>query len=160
MRDRTSSVKGHPVDHVAAEGTNVLFDVWLTSRAVTGALDEALAPSGLTADEFGIYSALSSAEALTPSDLAQWMFAPATTVSSVVKRLERRGHLTRKRNPTDGRSYLLALTPSGREAHAAAGRLFLPVLHQTVAALGRHEPAARRELRRLRDAVDPGSDDT
>lgn len=100
-----------------------------------------------------------SADALTPSDLARWMAAPTTTVSSVVKRLERRGHLTRTRNPSDGRSYLLALTPSGRDAHRAAGRLFLPVLHETVAALGRHETAVRRELRRLRDAVEQGSHD-
>jgi DNA-binding MarR family transcriptional regulator len=159
MRDRTSSVKRHPVDDVAAEGTNVLFDVWLTSRAVTGVLDEALAPSGLTADEFGIYSALSSAEVLTPSDLARWMFAPTTTVSSVVKRLERRGHLARERNPRDGRSYLLTLTPAGRKAHATAGRLFLPVLHETVVALAHHESAVRRELRRLRESVDPGTYD-
>ena len=57
MRDRNTSVKGHPVDAVAG-GTNVLFDVWLVSRATTGMLDAALAATGLTADEFGVYSVL------------------------------------------------------------------------------------------------------
>ena len=60
MRDRSKSVKAHPVDAVPAEGTNVLFDVWLVSRATTGLLDAALAPTGLTADEFGVYSVLMS----------------------------------------------------------------------------------------------------
>lgn len=142
------------------EGTNVLFDVWLAYRATAGVLDGALGPTGLTADEFGVYSALASAESLTPSELATWMSAPATTVSSYVKRLEARGHLTRRRNPDDGRSYVLSLTPSGRGAHRAAGAAFRPVLDGVVAALGRQEPTVRRALATLRrslrtDAADP-----
>jgi len=113
MRDRSKSVKAHPVDRVPAEGTNVLFDVWLVSRATTGLLDAALAPTGLSADEFGIYSVLTSSDGMTPSELARWMSAPSTTVSSYVKRLEGRGHLRRDRNPADGRSYVLRLTPQG-----------------------------------------------
>ena len=109
---------------------------------------------GLTADEFGIYSVLTSADTLTPSELARWMSAPPTTMSSYVKRLEGRGHLERDRNPGDGRSYLLRLTPAGRRAHQAAGKAFLPVLGHVVAALDRHEPSVRRALARLREALD------
>jgi len=154
MRDRSKSVNPHPVEAVPAEGTNVLFDVWLVSRAATGALDAALAPTGLTADEFGFYSVLMSAEVLTPSEVARWMSAPLTTVSSYVKRLEGRGHVEREPNPDDGRSYLLRLTPAGRQAHEAAGKAFLPVLGHVVAALDRHEPSVRRALARLREALD------
>lgn len=154
MRDRTTFVKGHPVDEVPPAGTNVLFDVWLVSRATTGLLDAALAPSGLTADEFGIYSVLTSAETLTPSDLARWMSAPPTTVSSHVKRIEARGHLRRERNPADGRSFVLRLTPAGRAAHAAAGARFGPVLDGVVTALGRREDAVRTALAALREALD------
>ena len=161
MRDRSKIVKGeqagrrrHPVDAVPAAGTNVLFDVWLLSRAVTGALDSALAPTGLTADEFGVYSVLSSSDVMTPTDLARWMAAPPTTVSSYVKRLEGRGHVVRDRNPDDGRSYVLRLTPAGRAAHRAGGQAFLPVLGRVVGALGRDEPAVRRALESLRVAVD------
>jgi DNA-binding MarR family transcriptional regulator len=131
----------------------VLFDVWLLAKATTGVLDAALAPTGLSADEFGIYSVLTSADALTPSDLAEWMSAPPTTVSSVVKRLERRDHVVREPNPNDGRSYLLRLTPSGREAHRAAVEAFVPVLESVVAALGRHEASVRTALGRLHDVV-------
>jgi DNA-binding MarR family transcriptional regulator len=150
MRDRSTSVKG-AID--PTPGTNVLFDVWLVSRATHGVLDTALAPSGLTADEFGIYSVLTSAESLTPSELARWMSAPPTTVSSHVKRLEGRGHVKRLPNPDDGRSYVLKLTPAGRRAHQAAGARFLPVLSSVVDALGPREPAVRDALSALRDSL-------
>ena len=132
----------------------MLFDMWLVSRAVTGLLDAALAPTGLTADEFGIYSVLTSADAFTPTELARWMSAPPTTVSSHVKRFEQRGHVTRVQNPTDGRSYRIRLTPSGRQAHAAAVKAFVPVLDQVVTELGTRERTIRRALASLRGAVE------
>jgi DNA-binding MarR family transcriptional regulator len=137
----------------------VLFDVWLASRAVTGMLDAALAPTGLTADEFGVYSVLTTTESMTPSDLAVWMSAPTTTVSSYVKRLEKRGHLKRHRNPDDGRSFVLRLTPSGRAAHKAAGKAFHPALQDVLVSLGADEPSVRRALARLRAAVDQRNSD-
>jgi DNA-binding MarR family transcriptional regulator len=164
MRDRSKSVKPHPVEphpvephpveSVPAEGTNVLFDVWLVSRLATSLLDAALAPSGLTADEFAVYSVLGSSEAITPSELARWMGAPPTTVSSYVRRFEGRGHVTRARNPDDGRSTVVRLTAAGLRAHRAAGAAFLPVLDQVVRALGGEEPGVRRALAGLRDALD------
>jgi DNA-binding MarR family transcriptional regulator len=36
-----------------------------------------------------------------------------TTLSSMLVRMSRNGHLKRRRNPADGRSVILALTPSG-----------------------------------------------
>ena len=145
MRDRTTSVK--------REDTNVLFGVWLVSRATTHVLDTALAPSGLTADEFGIYSVLTSAETMTPSDLARWMSAAPTTVSSYVKRFEARGHVERRRNPDDGRSFVLRLTPAGRRAHALAGAQFVPVLERVMRTLGSREASVRRSLALLDEAL-------
>lgn len=154
MRTRSTSVKPHPVDAVPAGGTNVLFDMWLVMRSTTSLLDAALAPSGLSADEFGVYSVLTSADALTPTDLATWMSAPPTTVSSYVKRIEARGHLTRERNPDDGRSYVLRLTAAGAGAHAAAVEAFVPVLQRVIDELEGDEPRVRRSLQTLRLAVE------
>jgi len=141
------------VDTGGEAGTNGLFDVWLLMRATTGLLDKALAPAGLSADEFGVYSVLTSAESMTPGDLSRWMAAPPTTVSSYVRRFETRGHVARERNPADGRSYVLRLTPAGRAAHQRAGAAFLPVLDRVVAALGQRETEVRRALRTLREAL-------
>ena len=40
----------------------MLFALWSTARAVTGMLDAALAPAGLSADEFAVYSLLMARE--------------------------------------------------------------------------------------------------
>lgn len=133
---------------------NVLFDVWLVSRATVALLDEALRDSGLDADEFAVYSVLASTDDMTPTDLARWMAAPATTVSSYVKRFERRGHVERSPNPDDARSYRLTLTDAGRRAHRAAGALFLPLLDDLVGRIGADAPDTHRRLRDLHGGVE------
>jgi len=132
--------------------TNVLFDVWLVSRAATAVIDAAVRAAGLTADEFAVYSVL-RAGPLTPTELAEWMAAPLTTVSSYVKRFEARGHVARAANPDDRRSYQLSLTAAGARAHQDAGARFLPILESVQATLGRSSPAVQRALKALRQAV-------
>ena len=132
---------------------NVLFDVWLVSRAATALIDEAIRPSGLDADEFAIYSVLASGDGMTPTDLAQWMAAPATTVSSYVKRFERRGHVKRVANPDDGRSHRVTLTASGRKAHLTAGTLFGPVVDQVTERLGAKASTTHRQLLALHQTI-------
>lgn len=133
---------------------NVLFDVWLVSRATTALIDDVLRPSGLDADEFAIYSVLASGDGMTPTELAHWMAAPATTVSSSVKRFEQRGHVQRVPNPDDHRSYRVELTAAGRRAHLAAGELFLPVLDQVTQGVGPPGSDTHRNLRALRQVID------
>lgn len=128
MEDQAKKPSG-PIGSDADPG-NVLFDIWLLSRATTALLDKVVQASGLDSDEFAVYSVLSAGDGLTPSELARWMSAPATTVSSYVKRFEARGHVRRAPNPTDGRSYRLQLTTKGRRVHLAAGKLFAPVLDE------------------------------
>jgi len=138
---------------VSASVGNVLFETWLLSRAVHSLIDNAIKPSGLDADEFAIYSTLAAGDGLTPSGLAQWMAAPTTTVSSYIKRFERRGHVGRVPNPEDRRSYRLQLTKAGRETHRHAGELFAPTLDAVEEALGTKAPATRQQLRTMRHII-------
>ena len=154
MRDRTNAVKGNIDLDVVAGLDNVLFGVWLVSRATTELVNDALRPSALDADEFALYSVLMSADGVTPSELAKWMAAPPTTVSSYVKRLEARGHVERVPNPADRRSFRLQLTTPGRRAHRDAAARFLPVLERVRKALDRDEGRVLGSLRSLRRAVD------
>ena len=141
-----------PADRASAPDTNLLFDAWLVSRSITFLLDEALAPSGLTADEFAVYSVLLTGP-LTPTELATWMSAPMTTVSSYVKRFESRGHVRRVENEDDARSYRLTLTRAGVAAHQRAGALFLPMLGAVEDALGRSRGTVERSLTLLERAL-------
>ena len=142
-----------PTDPEAGPG-NVLFDVWLVSRSVQALIDDTIRPTGLDADEFAIYSVLASGDGLTPGALARWMSAPPTTVSSSIKRFERRGHVERVTNPDDGRSHLVRLTREGRQVHAAAGQLFQPVLAGVENRIGSGLSQTHRRLRNLHTAVD------
>ncbi len=132
---------------------NVLFDVWLVSRAATARIDAAVREAGLDADEFAVYSVLASGDGMTPTELAHWMAAPPTTVSSYVKRFERRGHVERAENPADRRSYLVRLTDEGRAVHLRAGLLFQPLLADVTGRLGRRERTTHDSLRVLHDAL-------
>ena len=142
-----------PVAELDAGLGNVLFDVWLVSRATTALLEDAVRSSGLDADEFAIYSVLASTDGITPTELAHWMAAPATTVSSYVKRFEHRGHVRRIPNLDDRRSYRVQLTARGRSAHRDAGELFQPVLSEVNRRMGRHVSDTHRRLRTLHQAV-------
>lgn len=152
MRDRTKQDDSH-TPGLDPGLSNVLFDVWLTSRAVNALIDDALRPAGLDADEFAIYSVLASSDIVTPSDLVHWMSAPATTVSSYLKRFEKRGHVERVVNPDDGRSRRIRLTASGRRAHRRAGELFSPILADVEAHIGSQNLATQQRLLGLREIV-------
>ncbi len=135
-----------------ADPGNVLFDIWLVSRATIALVDEVVRPSGLHADEFGV-SVLASGDGLPPTELARWMRAPATTVSSYVKRFEARGHVQRVPNPGDGRSYRLQLTAQGRQVHLTAGILFAPLLEEVNRDVGNDLDDARQHIRELHRVV-------
>lgn len=154
IRNRSTSVKGLTVTEMHTDRLNVLFGVWLASRAAMDLVDSALDSAGLDGEEFAVYSMLATATTITPTELAQWMAAPATTVSSFIKRLEERGHVDRVPNPADHRSYRVRLTPEGRRVHRKAAAVFAPVLGAVVFALAENQEEVRRALLRLRNAID------
>ncbi|MFI6829975.1 MarR family winged helix-turn-helix transcriptional regulator [Kribbella sp. NPDC050241] len=154
VRERKGTGDGLSAAEVLVEGVDVTFMVWLTSRATADLLDAALAPAGLDSDEFAIYSVLVAAPSITPTELARWMAAPPTTVSSYVKRFEARGHVKREPNPTDRRSYRIKLTPAGRRAHSAAAKLFVPLRTRVEHGLGGREEQVRDALLTLRTVLD------
>ena len=140
------------------DGYTLLFDVWVLANSTRAVLDVALRPSGLTAEEFALYSAVRRDGGITPSELASLMALPTTTVSSIVARLERRGHARRAPNPGDGRSYRIRLTGAGMAAHGAAARLFAPVLAKVESALDGGVAETRAGLTAIREAVRAAAD--
>ena len=154
MRSRTTSVKPLSADEVREADVDPLFLVWIASRSAEDLLGTLLAPVGLSGDEMAIYSILAASPGITPSELSRWMAAPPTSVSSYVKRLQSRGHLTRQPHPSDRRSYRIQLTAEGERVHLAAAALFGPVRSQVITALGEEEHPVRESLLRLRGVID------
>jgi DNA-binding MarR family transcriptional regulator len=85
-------------------------------------------------NRFGIYSAIGSMGRVTPSDLAQVVGMPPTTLSGHIERLRRAGLVRRVENPDDRRSYLLELTDEGKQAWAQGSE----GLRRSLEALHRH----------------------
>jgi DNA-binding MarR family transcriptional regulator len=135
------------------EEMSLLFDVWLLMHLVSGALDDALVDSGLNADDFGLYSLLAVFGPATPTQIARWTGMRPTTVSAAIKRMEGRGHATRRKNPDDGRSYLVALNAAGERAHRRAAGPFVDVMGALEGELGVAVIDERLSLQRLDAAL-------
>jgi DNA-binding MarR family transcriptional regulator len=120
---------------------------------VSELLDKALDDSGLNADEFGFYSALYDEQPITPNEISEHLGMPATTVSSYLNRLTVRGHISRSKNPSDGRSALIELAPEGLEVLHQALTRFLPAQAAVESALALPVKHMIGTLKRLNDAV-------
>jgi DNA-binding MarR family transcriptional regulator len=154
VRTRSTSVKALTSAEVRAQRVDPLFLVWLVARSTEDLMDALLRQAGVTGDEFALYSVLAASPGITPSELSRWMAAPATSVSSYVKRLEARGHLVRKAHPSDRRSYGIHLTAAGRRTHRAASALFGPVRARVIEELAGSGVPVEESLLLLRDVVD------
>ena len=80
---------------------------------------------------------------------------PLSTVLSRAKRLERRGHVERIRNPEDGRSFLLRLTDDGQRLLGEARPRFRAYAEAVEERLGKSRiDALRKGLADLRAAIE------
>ena len=150
----TDDVKPLSPEEAAQWDVDVLFLVWLVARSTEDLVDGVLAPAVLSAEEYAVFSMLRATGGSTPTELARWMAAPPTTVSSFIKRFTARGLVTRVQHPDDGRSALVRLTAAGHQTHDAARRRFGPVRGAVVERLADHHLPVSNALTTLRSVVD------
>jgi DNA-binding MarR family transcriptional regulator len=96
-------------------GDNVLLQMFRTSQAVRELMLEAVEGTGITADEYAVLGLIGVMRSVSPTDLADQLRVPPTTISRHAARMVDSGLAKRVPNPDDGRSYLLELTDSGRQ---------------------------------------------
>ena len=133
--------------------TTLLLDLWLVGHQLGALLDDALAPSGLSADDFGLYSLLRGWGPVTPTQISRWTGMRPTTVSVAVKRLNGRGHADQAPNPQDGRSYLVGLNAAGEAAHDEAAPLFIAAMKRFDNGLVASDLEARTTVQRIDAAL-------
>jgi MarR family transcriptional regulator, organic hydroperoxide resistance regulator len=85
------------------------------THATLRSLATELADLGLTASEMNALANLADGDAWTISELGVAVGTRPTTLTSVLDRLEKRGHITRGPRPGDRRAVLVTLTDSGAE---------------------------------------------
>jgi len=91
------------------------------SRLVEHHIAEQLRPYHLTHASFGVL-ALVSRGPISQRELAHATRVEEQTISQTVDRLERLGMVTREKDPTDRRRFLVTMTDAGREAFRQATR--------------------------------------
>jgi DNA-binding MarR family transcriptional regulator len=136
-----------------AESSSVLFGVWTAFNGVAELIGKALADAPLNGDDFGFYSAVYDGQPITPNEIAEALGMPATTVSSYLNRLSDRGHISRRKNPADGRSTLIELTAPGTDALEETWKRFEPAQKAVEAALALPVAEVIGVLRELNVAV-------
>ncbi len=101
----------------AVEQMHAVTSLMRVQQLVLAELDELLRPHGLT---FARYEALvlltfSRTGALPLGKMGERLQVHATSVTSLVDRLESAGLVVRRRHPEDGRAVLAEITDAGRE---------------------------------------------
>ncbi len=128
---------------------SILMDTWLISNLTSGLLDDSLERSGLSGDDFALYSLLNAYGPASPSQIARWTGMRPTTVSAALKRLAARGHTSQLRNVDDRRSYDVGLTDAGRAAHRETAAVFWTETRTLAELLGERERELRHHLQAL-----------
>jgi MarR family transcriptional regulator, organic hydroperoxide resistance regulator len=93
---------------------SALLALQRATHATLQVLAAELVDLDLTASEINALANLADGQGRTVSALGAAVGARPTTLTSVLDRLERRGHITRGTRPGDRRAVLIELTPSGR----------------------------------------------
>ena len=97
---------------------SVILALHRATHATLQVLAAELADLDLTGSEINALANLADGRGRSVSELGRAAGTRPTTLTSVLDRLERRGHITRGPWPGDRRGVLIELTPSGRQAAA------------------------------------------
>lgn len=99
----------------------------------------------LTASEINALANLADGRGRTVSELGAAVGTRPTTLTSVLDRLERRGHIIRGSRPGDRRAVLIELTPSGRTTAAAIRQAIADLERRALAGLPAEVVAGLRD---------------
>jgi MarR family transcriptional regulator, organic hydroperoxide resistance regulator len=102
----------------AAPRRSALLALQRATHATLQLIAAELVDLDLTTSEINALANLADGQGRTISQLGAAVGTRPTTLTSVLDRLERRGHITRGTRAGDRRSVLIELTESGREAAA------------------------------------------
>ncbi|MGW4124388.1 MarR family winged helix-turn-helix transcriptional regulator [Nocardia sp. NPDC004711] len=99
----------------------------------------------LTASEINALANLADGRGRTVSELGAAVGTRPTTLTSVLDRLERRGHIIRGSRPGDRRAVLIELTPSGRTTAATIRQAIADLERRALAGLPAEVVAGLRD---------------
>ena len=128
----------------------LLYQLFLTSQASRRLMKAALAGTGLTGEQYALYSYLYGNGPRTLSQAARDFGLAITTVATMLAPHFASGELERLPHPTDGRARLIALTDAGRRRMDRA----IPSFTEAYEAVVRELEAGGGDVEVMYDALD------
>ena len=122
---------------LAPPGRSALLALQRATHATLHLIAAELVDLDLTASEINALANLADGQGRTVSQLGAAVGTRPTTLTSVLDRLERRGHITRSSRAGDRRSVLIELTESGRTAAAMIRQTLTDLEHRALRGLPR-----------------------
>ncbi|MGI4873972.1 MAG: MarR family winged helix-turn-helix transcriptional regulator [Janthinobacterium lividum] len=99
------------------------FPVYALSRLITKAYQPLLTPLGLTYPQYLVLLLLWERKELAVKEIGQKLLLDTGTLTPLLKLLEQRQLLSRRRDPRDERSVLVTLLPAGAALHEQARQI-------------------------------------
>jgi DNA-binding MarR family transcriptional regulator len=145
-----------PDDVPEARRLSLLFQLYRASTESRRFMRLALRDTGMTGEEYGIYSYFYANGARTLSRASADLGYAVTTLASLLAPAFDRGELARSPHPVDGRSRLIELSPAGRTRLMGAAPAYSKAYEALLARLGEADAdvdALSDALETLRSAV-------
>lgn len=135
------------------------FAIYATGHAFTRFYKPRLDALGLTYPQYLVLIVLWEGDDITVNTLGSRLFLDSGTITPLIKRLEARGLVRRRRDEDDERQVRILLTPEGRALREKA--MSVPLSVATGTGLTRETAdRLRAELLDLRDRLDASASDS
>jgi len=131
----------------------LLLQPYILTRLSAQLLEGVVEGLGFGENEYAVVSWLNICDQATPTELAADLGMKPTTLSTVIERIVGKGFARRVRNPEDGRSYLLELTPKGKATNARAAARFDEMMARLLGNLAGERETILEHMRVLEDAM-------
>lgn len=151
-RNVVVSVK--PATLVGVIERSLLLDLYAAFHKSGLVVDQACAGTGIEPEDFAFISIVGGREPVTPTSISREFGLSLSTVLFRAARNLELGFVERVENPQDGRSFLLRLTPAGREGWHRAGKNLRRAVDSLEARLARPAAEIQQVLRELQEAFD------
>jgi Transcriptional regulators len=124
-------------------------------EAVMAPIRPLLREAGVTEQQWRVLRVLTDEGPLEPTGLAEAALLHAPSVTRILRELGDRGFTERRRDPTDGRRAIIAISPAGRHLVTETSARTLRLLNRYREEFGNERLAAlQRELRELARTIE------
>jgi DNA-binding MarR family transcriptional regulator len=124
------------------------FSVYALSRVITKAYHPLLEKLGVTYPQYLVLLLLWEHKELTVKQLGEQLLLDSGTLTPLLKRMEQRGWLSRRRDARDERSVVVALAPAGLALQTQAHNIPVQLAEQMHLTFP-EAAALRKQLRQL-----------